>query len=122
MREAYSDLHVKTRDTAQNIRIAFDESAWNKMEALLNKHDMISFVPGIPYILKITKFSKINHRPVQFLILLFVAVLLFIKPNNSEYNKTSPAGDKSKLLKIRKNNHGHEIQNEIAPNLLPRER
>ena len=116
MREAYSDWNVKIRDAAHNIRITFDESAWNKMEALLNKHDMTSFVPGIPYVLKITKGSKLNRRPLQFLILLFAAILLlFINHDNSECSKTSPVEDKSKFLRIRKNSRGSETQNEIAP-------
>ncbi len=39
MHESDNDIDKKSKDAAQNIRLAFDKNAWNKMEELLNKED-----------------------------------------------------------------------------------
>ncbi len=47
MKELYNDMDDKSRDAARNIRIAFDDKAWDKMEALLNDEDR---KPGVPVV------------------------------------------------------------------------
>lgn len=39
MKELYNDMDDKSREAARNIRIAFNNKAWDKMEALLNDED-----------------------------------------------------------------------------------
>jgi hypothetical protein len=47
MSELYKDIEDRSRDAAQNILIAFDDDAWDKMKALLDDDDIKPLDPVI---------------------------------------------------------------------------
>ena len=55
MKVLYDDIDEKSRNVVQNILIAFDDNAWDKMEALLNEDDRKPVVPIISNILTVEK-------------------------------------------------------------------
>src|SRR5258706_12779031 len=99
MKERFNDMDDKSRDAAKNIRIAFDDSAWDKMEALLNEEDKKPVAPIISNSLTAGKDDNKNSRWVLLFLVFFLtgAAILFIKNNNTLKNKTLPlvnTGDK----------------------------
>src|SRR5258706_7629088 len=100
MKERFNDIDDKSRDAAQNIRIAFDDNAWDKMEALLNEEDKKPVAP-ISNTLTAGKDGNKKRMWVLLFLVFFVtgAAILFIKNNNTLKNKTLPlVNAKDKVL------------------------
>lgn len=55
MKELYNDIDDKSRDASQNIRIAYDEKSWDKMEELLDEEDNKPLAPAISNTLWVVK-------------------------------------------------------------------
>ena len=108
MRELYKDIEDRSRDAAQNIRIAFDESAWDKMKALLDEDDLKPVDPVISNGSTVDNSNKIPGRVQLFLLFLFLGVtLLFVGNYNIFKNKTRPLVNnetKASDIKARENN------------------
>ena len=81
MTELYNDMDDKSRDAAQNIRIAFDESAWDKMESLLNDEAMKPDAPTVSNPVAVNTDNRKNRRwgSLVVLFLLTGATLVFTK-------------------------------------------
>lgn len=118
MRDRYNDMDDRSRDAARNIRIAFDESAWIKMEALLNEDDI---KPDAPVISKTLTPGKERDKTRKWLQLLLVflltgAVVVFsIKTKNTPQNKTLPLinnNNKALNIKARKTNEENIINSQ----------
>ena len=118
MKELYNDMDDKSRDAARNIRIAFDDNAWDKMEALLNEEDRN---PGAPVILNTSTINKEGNKTrkwfLLFLVFLFtgVVIVLSVKNKNTLQNKTIPLINNNKALNIkaRKTNEEDIIDSQV---------
>ncbi len=100
MNKLYEGLDDKTRDSAQKISIAFDENAWNKMEALLDEDDRISSASNISENTVLRKRNSKNHRLAALFLLLFFtgAPALLIKNSSFLKNKFfSPVSSDAKI-------------------------
>ena len=73
MRELYNYIDYKSRNAAENIRIEFDENAWDKMEMMLDKDDENPVVPAVPKTSTAGTASNTNHKW-----LMLVAALLLM--------------------------------------------
>ena len=118
MKELYNDMDDRSRDAARNIRIAFDDNAWDKMEALLNEEDRN---PGAPVILNTSTINKEGNKTrkwfLLFLVFLFtgVVIVLSVKNKNTLQNKTIPLINNNKALNIkaRKTNEEDIIDSQV---------
>lgn len=100
MNKLYEDLDDKTRDSAQKISIAFDENAWNKMEALLDEDDRRIAGSNSSENTLLRKGNNNKHRLAALFLLLFFtgAPALLIKNSSSLKNKSfSPVNSDTKI-------------------------
>src|SRR4051794_6758428 len=90
MREVYNYMDYKSRDAAENIRIEFDESAWDKMEALLNAEAMKPYTQTIsnPAVINKDKSKSRKWLLLVAALLLAVTVLVFTKDYFISKNET----------------------------------
>jgi hypothetical protein len=118
MKELYNDMDDRSRDTARNIRIAFDDNAWDKMEALLNEEDRKPVAPIISNTFTLSKEGNKTRKWLQlFLVFLLTgAAILSIKNKNTLQNKTLPlANNNNKALntKARKTNQENVTESQV---------
>jgi len=72
MRELYNYIDYKSRNAAENIRIEFDENAWDKMEMMLDKDDENPVVPAVPNTSSAVTGLNQNERWLILIVLLFL--------------------------------------------------
>src|SRR5258705_4244188 len=110
MNELYNDIDDWSRDAARNIRIAFDDNAWDKMEALLNEEDR---KPDARVILNTLAPGKEGNKTRKWLqlflafLLTGIVIVLSVKNKNTFQNKTLPVvnnNNKALNTKARKTN------------------
>ena len=89
MRELYNYIDYKSRVAAGNIRIAFDEGAWDKMEMMLDKDDESPVVPVIINTSTTVTGANQNYKwlLLAMLFLLMGIGLLFTKNNQPQKSR-----------------------------------
>jgi hypothetical protein len=115
MKELYNDIDDKSREAARNIRIAFDDNAWDKMEALLNEENR---KPGARDILDTLTAGREGNKTRKWLQLFLVflltgAVVVFSIRNKNPLQNTTPPlvnnNNKALNTKARKTNEENII-------------
>jgi len=105
MKELYNDMDDKSRDAARNIRIAFDNNAWDKMEAMLNEEQTKPLTPVTSNKLILAGAGDNDRRWSESFLIFFlsVALVLFIKNDMPEKSKILPITNGDKKISNTKN-------------------
>jgi len=92
MRELYNYIDYKSRDAAENIRIAFDENAWDKMEMMLDNDDENPVMPVRLNTSTAGTGSNTNHKWLMLVVALLLMGIasVFTKNYFTSKNETLP--------------------------------